>query len=564
MAYFLKQTRLKGRTYLAIYEGHYDHDRKGAVNRTVKSLGSVETLKAGGMEDPVAFYRAEVGEMNRKRTEQDAPKIGKASPAMHLGYFPLKAIMERLHVRRLVDAFSMTNDFEYDLYGLLCALVYARAVGPASKRKTFHSVVPRLFEKREYSYDQMLDCCAFLGRNYEKFAELFLHQTKAAYGINTGTAYFDCTNFYFEIDRQDGFRRKGPGKEGRPDPIVGMGLLLDRDLVPIGLRLYPGNQPEKPVLGRIIRDLKRRHQVVGRTIHVADKGLNCAENIALSRERKDGYLFSKSVKTLPETEKVWVLLKDGYKEVTDSKGKLLYAYKSCIDEFPYTFEAGGKKVSYKVREKRLVTFNPQLARKQRMEIDRLALKAASASSPENRRAVLGECSRFVSFIGRDGAKADAVINQDAIEKAKRFAGFNMLVTSELDMDDKAMYRTYHHLWRIEETFRVMKTDLDARPVFLQKEDSIKGHFLICYITVLLTRILQFKILRNQFPTSAIIDLFRNLDVVKVDGKYLNTASDTKLIESLAEHWDIPINNLFLSDVKIKRILGVNPRPFKEC
>lgn len=472
MAYFLKQTKLKGRTYLAIYEGHYNHDKKGAVNRTVKSLGSIETLKAGGMQDPVAFYKAEVAEMNRRRADQGSPRIGKEPPAMHLGYFPLKAVMERLHVRRLVDAFSMTNDFGYDLYGLLCALVYARAVGPASKRKTFHSVVPRLFEKREYSYDQMLDCCAFLGRNYEKFVELFLHQTKAAYGINTGTAYFDCTNFYFEIDRQDDFRRKGPGREGRPDPIVGMGLLLDRDLIPIGLRLYPGNQSEKPVLGRVIKDLKRRHQVAGRTIHVADKGLNCAENIALSKESKDGYLFSKSVKTLPETEKAWVLLKDGI-------------------------------------------------------------------------------------------KADAVINQDAIEKARLFAGFNMLVTSELDMDDKAMYQTYHHLWRIEETFRVMKTDLDARPIFLQKDDSIKGHFLICYITVLLTRILQFKILHNQFPTSAIVDLFRNLDVVRIDGKYLNTATDTKLIESLAEHWDIPVNNLFLSDVNIKGILGVNPRPIKE-
>ena len=130
MAYFLKQTKLKGRTYLAIYEGHYDHGKKGAVNRTVRSLGSVETLKAGGMQDPVAFYKAEVAEMNRKRAGQAAPRIGKKPPAMHLGYFPLKAVMERLRVRRLVDAFSMANGFGYDLYDLLCALVYARAVGP--------------------------------------------------------------------------------------------------------------------------------------------------------------------------------------------------------------------------------------------------------------------------------------------------------------------------------------------------------------------------------------------------------------------------------------------------
>jgi transposase len=183
-----------------------------------------------------------------------------------------------------------------------------------------------------------------MGNEYEKIIEIFNHQVNIKYPLDTSTTYFDCTNFYFEIDKEDEFRKKGPSKENRHDPIIGLGLLLDANQIPIGMKLYPGNESEKPVIRDVIKELKDRNQISGKTVRVAGKGINCAENIIDALKNNDGYLFSKSVKQLPETEKTWVLLKDGYKKVTDSNGTLLYLIKECIDEFPYTYiDENGKK-----------------------------------------------------------------------------------------------------------------------------------------------------------------------------------------------------------------------------
>jgi len=287
--------------------------------------------------------------------------------------------------------------------------------------------------------------------------------------LDVSKTYFDCTNFYFEIDREDDFRIKGPSKENKKAPIVGLGLLLDSHQIPIGMKMYPGNESEKPVLRDVINNLKKQNNITGKTIHVADKGLNCIQNIAFSKTNGDGYLFSKSVKGLSEKEKVWVLLDQDFKEVKDKKGKVLYRYKSCIDKFPYTVEHKGKKVTVKLTEKRLLTYNPVLAAKKRYEINRMVEKAKSLTLSQAKKNDYGETGKYVNFTDGKGKKATVSINQDAIVKDLKFAGYNLLVTSEIEMTDQDIYNTYNNLWRIEESFKIMKSDLDARPVFLQEE-----------------------------------------------------------------------------------------------
>lgn len=303
MAFYLKKTKLKGRTYLSIDESFYSREKKETAHRCYQSLGSVETHIAKGLEDPIAYFQSKVDELNRANKEEMTRKIGDVSPLIFLGYFPLKSILEKLRIKKYVDLFRLTNEMSYDLYELLSTLIYARAVNPCSKSRTFHEVIPNLYSHYEYSYDQLLDGLSFLGANYRKFIEIFTVQTDRIYGLDTKNTYFDCTNFYFEIDREDDFRRKGPSKENRKEPIVGLGLLLDCNQIPIGMKIYPGNESEKPVMRAVIDDLKQRGNVTGRTIHVADKGLNCIQNIAFSKQNGDGYLFSKSVKSLPEVEK---------------------------------------------------------------------------------------------------------------------------------------------------------------------------------------------------------------------------------------------------------------------
>jgi len=555
MAYYLKKTTLKSRTYLSIDESFYSHNKKGTAHKSFKSLGSVETWKENGIEDPVSHFQKEVDALNQEKAAAGVRKISDKSPNLYLGYFPLKSIMDKLKIKKYVDYFKLANDFEYDLYELLSSLIYARSVNPCSKNRTFHEVLPDLYHSYDYSYDQLLDGLAFLGINYEKFIEIFTVQVKSIYGLDTSKTYFDCTNFYFEIDREDDFRKKGVSKEFKKDPIVGLGLLLDSHQIPIGMKMYPGNESEKPVIRDVIDNLKKQNNITGRTIHVADKGLNCAQNIAFSKANGDGYLFSKTVKGLPKEEKKWVLLDQGFKDVKDKKGKVLYRYKSCIDKFPYTVEHDGEEVTVHLTEKRLLTYNPDLATKKRYEINRVVEKARSLTLSQAKKNEYGEAGKYVNFTGEKGEKATASINQDAIDKDLKFAGYNLFVTSELKMSDQDIHDTYNNLWRIEESFKIMKSDLDARPVFLQLEETIKGHFLLCYLAVLLERILQFKVLKNKYSTSEIFSFFRNFKATKAERNYINTTTYSEFINDLSKTFGLPLTNYFLSETQIKSMFN---------
>ena len=321
------------------------------------------------------------------------------------------------------------------------------------------------------------------------------------------------------------------------------------------MKMYPGNESEKPVLRDVISQLKTQNSITGKTIHVADKGLNCARNIASAKKNGDGYLFSKSVRGLPETEKTWVLLEDGWTDVRDKKGKLLYRYKSCVDEFPYKVEHDGKESIVRLTEKRLLTYNPSLAAKKKYEIRRLAEKAKALTVSGAKKTEYGETGKYVSFTDKAGEKAVVKINQDAIDKDLKFAGYNLLVTSETKMSDRDIYTTYHNLWRIEESFKIMKSDLDARPAFCQKEETIKGHFLICYLTVLLERLFQFKVLENKYATTEVFRFLKDFRVTKAETKYINTATSSDIINELSLRLKLPLTNYFLTETQVRSILN---------
>ena len=555
MAYFVKKTKQGKKTFLAIYQSFYDHGKRGTAHKSYQAFGSVEALLESGIEDPIAYVQKQVDELNKTRDDARIRKITDKSPLVYLGYFPLKNIIDKLNIKHFVDIFKLTTKFNYELFDLLSSLIYARSVNPCSKYRTFHEVIPNLYHNYNYSYDQLLDGLSFLGNDYEKFVEIFTAQINKKYKLDTTLTYFDCTNFYFEIDREDDFRRLGPSKENRKSPIIGLGLLLDANQIPIGMKMYPGNQSEKPIIREVIDQLKRRNNITGRTIHVADKGLNCAANIAFSKKNGDGYIFSKSIKGLPEKEKVWVLLKQDFKEVKDKDGSTLYYYKSCIDEFPFTFEHEGNSISMRFKEKRLLTYNPALATKKKLEIHKMIEKVKALTLSKAKRAEYGEAGKYVNFTDQQGKKAITTLNQVAIDNDLQLAGYNLLVTSEIYMKDQDIYNTYHNLWRIEESFKIMKSDLDARPAFCQKEETIKGHFLICYLTVTLERIFQFIILNNNFSTAEITRFIKDFRVVRVDSKYINTTVTSKLIEHLAKLFNLPLTNYTLSDTQIKSIFN---------
>ena len=567
MAYFLKKTNNKKGTYLQIYESYYDPERKGGAHRSYKPIGYIHELVSKGIDDPIAYFQMEVDELNRQHNEKKVANKSKTisdeSPEKNLGYFLLKNINDSLRVKQYIDIMQTSTDFRFNVYNIMSSLVYSRVVHPCSKSKTYDEVIPKLFEPTDFSVDQLYTGLAYLGMEYEKVIEIYNYQINLKYKFNTSYTYFDCTNFYFEIDREDNFRKKGPSKENRHEPIIGLGLLLDANQIPIGMKLFPGNESEKPILRHVINSLKTRNNISGRTIQVADKGLNCGNNIIHALKEGDGYIFSKSVKILSKTEKEWILLQNDYREVKDNNGNVLYKIKECIDDFEYIISNENKsKRKVKLTEKRVITFNPVLAKKQLYEINKLVEKAKNLKTSHAKKSEYGECSKYVNFVSTDkkgnetNSKIKVTINEEAIENARKLAGYNMLVTSELKMSAQEIYKAYHNLWRIEESFRIMKSELDARPVYLQKEETITGHFLICYLAVLLTRLLQFKVLESEFCSEEIFAFIRDFRVAQIsDRKYMNLARNSSFIKALLLKTKLPLTSYFLSIGQVKKMLN---------
>lgn len=567
MAYFLKKTNNKKGTYLQIYESYYDPERKAGAHRSYRPIGYVHELQATGIEDPISFFKDEVQKLNQefrnKKQSEKYRQISEESPEKFLGYFPLKNLNDSLGCKKYIDLMQTATNFRFNVFDMMSALIYARTVHPCSKSRTYDEVIPKLFEKYGFSLNQLYDGLEYIGSEYEKVIEIFNHQVSRKYPFDISHTYFDCTNFYFEIDREDDFRLKGPSKENRKEPIVGLGLLLDAKQIPVGMKMYPGNESEKPVLRNIIDELKQRSHISGRTIRVADKGLNCFNNILHALKSGDGYIFSKSVKTLPETEKTWVLLGNDYKDVTDQKGEVLYRIKECVDDFPYSYtDEAGQRKTIRLTEKRIVTYNPKLAEKQKFEINKQIEKAKKLRACEAKKSEYGDSAKYVTFISADkkGEKTDGKIkvelNESAIEKAKQLAGYNMIVTSETRMPASEIYAAYHNLWRIEESFRMMKSQLDARPVYLQKEDTITGHFLICYLVVLLTRLLQIYVLNDNYCTEEIFDFIRDYRVAQVsERKYINLTRRSSFIKDLTALTGLPLTSYFLGNEDINKMLS---------
>ena len=567
MAYFLKKTKNKKGIYLQIYESYYDPERKGGAHRSYKPIGYVHELQANGIEDPIAVFGEEVQKLNqeykKKKQAEKERKISEESPERLLGYFPLKNLNDSLGCKKYIDLMQTATHFRFNIFDMMSDLIYARVVHPCSKLKTYWEVIPKLFGKHAFSLDQIYSGLEYIGSEYEKVIEIFNHQVALKYPFDTSHSYFDCTNFYFEIDKEDHFRLKGPSKENKKEPIVGMGLLLDANQIPIGMKMYPGNESEKPVIREIIDDLKQRSHISGRTIQVADKGLNCFNNILHALKAGDGYIFSKSVKTLSETEKTWVLLENDYVDVKNKKGEVLYRIKECVDDFSYSYtDNAGHRKTLKLTEKRIVTFNPKLAEKQKYEINRQVEKAKNLRACEAKKSEYGDSSKYVTFISTDkkgtktAGKVKVEINEKAIENAKKLAGYNMIITSEIQMSASEIYAAYHNLWRIEESFRIMKSQLDARPAYMQKQETITGHFLICYLAVLLTRLLQIHVLKDEYGTEEIFDFIHDFRVAKIsDRKYINLTRSSPFIRELSSRTGLPLTSYFLGNEDINKMLS---------
>jgi hypothetical protein len=590
MSYFVKKTTRRKGTYFQIYDSAWDAKERKVVSRCHESFGTEDDIKEKyKTDDPLAFLRKRCDELNQRNKLAKAEKLSQSASVFNAGYFLLSSMADTLGVRPFIDSLADETRIKYSLSDLLLSLAYARVVKPCSKIETANTVLPSMYDGSVFTRDQIYDGLELIGERYEDIIEAANFCLPGVHKPVMDHAFFDCTNFYFEIDLEDDFRRKGPSKENRPLPLVGMGLLLDGDLIPVGMRVYPGNESEKRYLPEIV-DTACRQLSTGRTrvIEVADKGLNCEENIVRALASKNGYLFSKSIKTMfpyKENDKKkskdvpyemtldWIYDESGYQSVRDKDGNELYRYKSIISEYEYTHrDDSGKAKKIRLKEKRLVTYNPSLAKKQRIEMDKLKDKIKHQILSKAKRDEYGEGSRFVSFttIDQDGVADEGRVlvtfDEDRFAYNERMCGYNMLVTSETDMSSQKMYDTYHRLTNIERTFRVMKSQLEARPIYVSKEASIKGHFLTIYYAILLLRLLEVEYLKKDSTMDP--ELLKNLNIENLisfisglnytevtSGKYKCLATASKVGELIEKKTGLPVTNRFVTEKDLQKTVN---------
>ena len=570
MRYFLKKsTPSKKGLYLQIYQSLYIPG-KGARNRSYKAIGYYGDLVEKGIPDPIKYAQGIIDELNKDIPNRQEQKVGDVSFKRNLGHFLLKSIWDYLGLGDDIDIVAGSRDSHFKMSDFILAMIDAQVVNPGSKHNAFEKVMPSLYGSEAFGYYQILDAVNYIGDDYQKFIEVMNHHIERRFPRKTEKAFFDCTNYYFEIDLPKGDRQMGPSKEERHLPIIGQALLLDEEQIPIGMSLYPGNQSEKPEIRRSIDSLKSRFNIGSKIVQVADKGLNCARNIyAASKEAKDGYIFSKSVhgKNLSAQEKKWVLLSDDgpnrWTEVKDGNGKLRFKYKECVDDFEYRFtDDDGKTVSFKVREKRVVSYNPGLAKKQMAQIQKQVDRASEISTiKQSSKSDYGDSAKYVNFVpaDKDGeiVEVHASLNQAKIDEDMAFAGYNLLVSSEVNKSALDIYDAYHGLWRIEESFRVMKTYLEARPVYLQKAESIYGHFTICYLALTLLRLLELKVFGDALPIGQLIGFIRKYSITETpDGSFINNACKSDVLDAIKERYALSkLDNAYLRKKDVDNILN---------
>lgn len=568
MAYFLRKTmRKNGDIYYQIYDSYYSAEERKNKSRSAEKLGLLSRLRREGESDSECEQRLRdmVSERERDRNGKQAKQIDDSDDMVNYGYFLLERMVRHLDVRKQIDLLTLGSRIRFSLSDVLFSLADARVIDPCSKWKTFAEVFPLMYEDptKKISLSQMYSGVCFLGTVVQDVVDILNAAIDKRFGRSLDRVYFDCTNYYFEIDCESGIRRRGPSKENRTSPIVSMALLLDSDLIPYQMEIFPGNESEKPRLPRALDRIREEKGKESKIIQVADKGLNCAENIRKCG-KNDGYIFSKAPKMMADKDLEWVFDEKGWTDVMDKNGEVSYRYKSVTDVYDYEFkDENGKTVKFTKAEKRVATFNPSLRKKQAIELTRQYDKAMKkTASAQIKEAVGGKNAKMISVdavskkTGEELEDAQIVLsgNKEKLEHDLKLAGYNILVTSEVAMKESEIYDVYHKLWNIERTFRMMKTQLAARPAFASTDDGIRGHFLTCYTSIVLLRLLEKKLFSDEFTVEEIIEYIKKARAFRLgDNDYCNLLKrkDAAISEYIQKRTELPLLNKRLTDSKIK-------------
>jgi transposase len=523
---YLRRNKNKntGRTHLSIAHGY--RDENGAPrHKTIMKIGYLDEMQKQ-YDDPIAHFEAVAEQMNREReasnivtAELDMGERLEKGIALrkNYGHIVFSKIYHELEIDRFLKNARRHEKFEFNTDSIMRLLVFTRLLYPCSKRA---AVLKKeiFFDNFKFTLDDVYHALTHFDKICTDLQRHLHNQVTEQYNRETDIVYYDVTNYYFEIDKQDELRRRGAEKNNRKDPIVQMGLLMDKKSLPISYKMFPGNTHDSQTLMPVLTEVKKTFGI-GRIIVVADKALNSGDNIAYNTILGDGYIYSKSVRGASEDFQKWVVDESGYKSIDEN-----FKCKSqTIPDVPVkvTLEKIGKKKktkTVKIEQKQIVYYSKKYAdraKHKREEAIAKAMKMIENPSKYKRTYDYGAAGYIIN-LKTDSDTGEIVnleetllLDTEKIEAEAKFDGYTALVTSELDDADEHIIAMYSGLWEIEESFKITKSVLGTRPLHLQTKEHINAHFLTCFISLLIARIVEMR-LGGKHTIEQITETLRNV------------------------------------------------------
>ena len=565
-----------GRTYLYIEKGYREGGK--VKKQRIKTIGYLDTLELDpSITDPIAHFREVAQQMTKQEREGNLVSIKvnmneelppNSPGARNIGYtLPMK-IYHQLEIDKFLKGRAQSQRFEFNTNSIMLMLVISRILEPGSKKRTYEKRM-RYFERFDFS---LKDVYRSLDHFHEIATDLQRHiheSIRTKFGTDTSIVYYDVTNYYFEIRKPDEIRKYGLSKEKRKRPIVQMGLALDKDGLPLHYEIFPGNKLDKETFRTVIGNVRKTYNT-GRVIAVADMGIITGDNINYlighnADNPLNGYIFSFSVRGGTNDFKAYVLDEKGY---SDKDGKTLsgdYDYKIKTRLTPRQIEItmqDGKKRKRTVHEKQIVFWSIKHFVKQRTErLEVLAKAQAIIDSPSKySKATSYGAAAYVKNIKYDKKTGEVLgenicLDLDKIAEDEKYDGYYSIVTSELYMETNEIITTYRGLWEIEETFRITKSDLLARPVYVYDEGHINAHFLSCFIALTILRLIQKK-LNKQYSAAAIIECLNKIECISEEANLFLFGYRCELSDLLGKTFDLDFTKKRLRLADIKKLSAI--------
>lgn len=593
MSLFIKKYKTSyGKTHCSIVDGYRINGK--TKHKTIINYGHLEDLEKL-YDDPIEFLNNELARLKKEfETKITATFDTKQDndfddDTFNIGYSYLKKIFQELNISCILKGKQHSTNVEYSLTKACELLTYSRILDPGSIKYTYEHK-NQFFEPFDLSLDDLYRSLKPMLNCKEDIFKTIWENTKDTYNRDASTSYYDCTNYYFEIEYDDpdtidennniikkGLRKRGPEKNHRPDPIVEMGLLLDKQGFPISYNLFSGNTSEKETLVPELQKIKRRHNI-DKVIVVADRGLNCSDNmiktagIDLDKENRDGYIYGQSVRGANEEFKNWVLSGDYKidKIINDDGKEIIFKHKSRVypkkmyitrEDKGLTKNENKKKQAIIVDQKQMVYYSQKYADKQKRDRQMIIEKAKDLIKNPSAytKATSYGAAGYVNNIKFD-KKTGVVIedstlslNEDKIIEEAKYDGYYSIVTSEENLSDLELRNIYKGLAKIEETFKITKSEFNARPINVRLEDHIDAHFLICFISLVIIRILQNKI-NEKYTIKNLLDKMKNFKCTHETGNLYKFIGYKPEIQYLNRKLLMELDKKYDTRENIKKIL----------